>query len=547
MSRTAIAQEMHELLGEDTLEQRAEKELAEERFEQVEAVDSEGKPRKQADVLVEIGRTHKLFRDPGGTAYAQVEIRGHREVHAIDSGAYREVLAERFLRVAGKGCNRNALGDALTTLSSLARFDGEVHDVFLRVAGSGQTLYIDMGRADWACIEVTASGWHYSKNPPMFRRAGAPLPLPEPAAPDFGRLWRYANVCDEHKPLVAGFMLSALRPVGPFPQLHFSGEQGTGKSTLAKVIKSLTDPSASPLRSPPKEVRDLLVGALNGWCLAMDNLSFLTPQLSDALCRLSTGGAISERTLYTNTDEVLVEVQRPVILNGIEDLAVRPDLAERGLHVELEPIRNRKPEFTFWADLRADAPHIFGALLDGLALAIRDHAHINVGRLPRMADFALWAAAGMPALGFTADEFMQAYRANIEDGMSAGIDSSPVGRALVQFAGREVNWAGTAAELQNALAREADENTLRSPAWPKTPRGLAGTVRRLAPALRLAGVEVETERAPDASRARLIRLCNRGKRPSRPSISSKPAAILDGSDDSDDQNRVLHNAEGFEL
>src|SRR5690606_10811672 len=118
------------------------------------------------------------------------------------------------------------------------------------------------------------------------------------------------------------------------PAMHLSGEQGTGKSTQARAVRRLIDPSASPLRAPPKEVRDLLVGALNGWVLAIDNISSINAQLSDALCRLSTGGSISERSLYTNCDEILIEVQRPIILNGIEDMAARPDLAERGLHIE---------------------------------------------------------------------------------------------------------------------------------------------------------------------------------------------------------------------
>lgn len=498
----------------------------------VEAVDSEGKPRKQSDVLVDIGKTHTLFRDTDGTPYARVEACDHHEVHKIDSTAYREVLAGAFLRVAGRGCNRNAITDATTTLSALARFGNDTRKVWLRTAAVDDAVILDMGGTDWRCIEIDAGGWHWCKTPPMFRRAGAQLSLPEPKEPDFGRLWDHVNITGEHKPLVAGFLLAALRPSGPYPQLHLSGEQGSGKSTIARMLKALVDPSASALRAPPKDTRDLLVGALNCWCLALDNLSFLTPQLSDALCRLATGGAISERALYTNTDEVLVEVQRPVILNGIEDLAIRPDLAERAIPVECGTITRRRSEKDLWAAFNADKPHIFGALLAAVARAIRDHEKIDVGPLPRMADFAKWVAAGVPELGFTAGAFMAAYRENIEVGQSAGIESSPVGRAVLNFMGNRIDWNGTAADLQAVLGQCVDESTLRSHAWPKSPRGLSGAVRRLAPALRLAGISIATSRQADG---RLLTLCNTGKQPSQPSFRSP---VNDGHDG---QNPTLHD------
>jgi hypothetical protein len=259
----------------------------------------------------------------------------------------------------------------------------------------------------------------------------------------------------------------------------------------------------------------------------------MTPQMSDALCRLATGGAISERALYTNTDEVLVEVQRPCIVNGIEDVATRPDLAERGLHVELEMIRDRKAEGTIWRDFDADAPAIFSGLLHGLSQSIRMHRNIDLGRLPRMADFAKWAAAGMEPLGFTADQFMTAYRANIETGLSAGIESSVVGRALMSFIRSHGQWTGTAAELLAALSASVDESTTRSPSWPKSPRGLSGAITRLAPALRHHGITVD--RPARSGDSRSWALCNHPIQPSQPSFAG------DGHDGHDGQNPVLHD------
>ncbi|KAF1691850.1 hypothetical protein [Pseudoxanthomonas koreensis] len=505
----------------------------------VEVTDSEGRPRRQPDILLDLGCRHELFHAPDGTAYARTGV----AVHAVESPGYREVLAGEYFALTERGCNRNALSDAVTTLTSIAKFRGECRKVWMRVgdANDGRdgcsAVCIDPGRDDWRIIEVTADGWHWSQSPPMFRRSRAFGKMPEPATPDFGRLWKYLNAPVALRPLVAAFLLSAMRPRGPYPVLVLEGEQGTGKSTFSRVLKMIADPSAALVRSPPKDTRDLLVGALNAWLLALDNLSFLGPDLSDSLCRIATGGAISERALYSNTDEVLVEVQRPVVLNGIEDLAVRPDLAERSLHIELDLIRERRTESEFWESFAADLPHILGGLLAGISMAIRDHRNVRIERLPRMADFAVWSAAGMPALGFTADEFLNAYSNNLDEGLGAGVDGSPMGRVLLSFIRARAEWSGTAAELLSALAGVAEESTVRSQGWPRSPRGLSGAIRRLAPALRLQGIEITTDRN---ATARNLRLCSTGKQPSQPSQPSFRRESNDANDANDGHPASLH-------
>ena len=82
-----------------------------------------------------------------------------------------------------------------------------------------------------------------------------------------------------------------------------------------------------------------------GHVLAFDNLSGLPPWLSDTLCRLTSGGAFSTRRLFTDQDEILFAAARPIILNGIEEVITRPDLADRAILLMLAPIaeRQRRP------------------------------------------------------------------------------------------------------------------------------------------------------------------------------------------------------------
>jgi len=95
------------------------------------------------------------------------------------------------------------------------------------------------------------------------------------------------------------------------PPLALHGEQGTAKSTTGRTLRDLIDPKAAPMRSEPRNGHDLMIAAHNGWLLAFDNVSRLSPWLSDAICRLATGGGFATRELYSDTDEVLIDVQRP--------------------------------------------------------------------------------------------------------------------------------------------------------------------------------------------------------------------------------------------
>jgi hypothetical protein len=306
-------------------------------------------------------------------------------------------------------------------------------------------------------------------------------------------IWKYVNVELTDRVLVGAWLLAALCPHGPFPILLLLGEQGVGKSQSSRTLKCFTDPSGVPLRPPPRDDRDLLVAALNSWVLALDNLSGATPQLSDALCRLATGGALAGRKLYTDTEESAHNIQRPVILNGIDDLASRPDLAERCIHLTLPPLTTRTTEAELAVQFKQDAPKIMAALLDGLVLALRDMATVNIGALPRMADFAKWAAAGVPALGFTTEQFISAYQRNQAEAVALGLDSSAVACAIRSFAEQQGHWKGTARELLSRLNQDAEADR-NMPGWPHSPKGLQMILRRLAPSLRSIGIHVERNR-----------------------------------------------------
>jgi hypothetical protein len=410
-------------------------------------------------------------------------------------------LAAGFYGLQSKPPSAQALQDALTVLEGKAVLGGGERPVYVRLAEHGQRIYLDLADPAWRVIEVDAGGWRVTQNPPVrFRRTKGMLPLPEPARGgsldqlrDFVNLPRAEAVDAAEAPwqLLTCWLAAALRQRGPYPLLVLMGEQGCAKSTLAKLLRSLVDPSVTPLRSEPRDVRDLMIAATSGWLVALDNLSGLPQWLSDSLCRLATGGGFATRELYTDAEEVLFDAQRPALLTSIEEVVTSGDLLDRSLFLRLEPIseEDRKTEEELWAAWEKVRPLALGALLDAVSAGLRLLPDLRLARLPRMADFARWGEAVGRGLGWPPGAALAAYRSAIGDAAQIALEASAVAGPLLDLLAEESTWEGTAAQLLKRLTTLAGDKA-KTRGWPAKPHLLSGQLRRLAPSLRRVGVSV---------------------------------------------------------
>jgi hypothetical protein len=450
--------------------------------------------RKQADTLIEFARPTQLFHAPDGTCFADVDVNGHRQTWPIRSKGFRHWLTYQFFKSDRSAPNSDALQSALNVIEAKARFDGPEREVFIRVGAFEGRLYLDLANSKWQAVEIDADRWRVIDNPPVrFRRAAGMLPLPAPVSGGSIKTLRsFLNVqTDADFTLMVAWLLAALRPRGPYPVLALNGEQGAAKSTAAKLQRFLIDPNAAPLRTLPREERDLFIAANNGFVQSFDNVSGLPPWISDTLCRLATGGGLATRQLYTDQEEVLFDATRPVILNGIEDVVTRPDLADRALFLTLEPIpeERRRSEGELWAAFEAERPRILGALLNAVVCGLKSLPETRLPKLPRMADFALWATACETAF-WPAGTFMAAYNRNLEDAVMNVIEGDHVAATVRTFMGTHTAWTGIASDLWNTLSSMAGERITKTKSWPNGARALAGRLRRAATALRKIGIEV---------------------------------------------------------
>ncbi|MGI8825181.1 MAG: hypothetical protein ACR2JC_05985 [Chloroflexota bacterium] len=296
-----------------------------------------------------------------------------------------------------------------------------------------------------------------------------------------------------------------MRPQGPFPVLILHGVHGSAKTTTARVLRALVDPNSAPVRSAPRSDRDLVIAASNAHVLLLDNLSSIAPWLSDGLCRLSTGGGFSTRELFSDTEETIIDVQRPVLLTGIEELATRADLMSRTVIVRLPPIDDgaRRPEQHFLEDFEEARPRLLGALLDALCVGLLVLPQTPTEGYPRMADFARWVTATEAGLHLPCGAFLEAYEANRAEANQLTLEASPISAPLRSLLETTTSWEGTATELLAALELHADDTTRASRGWPAAPTSLSRALLRIRPNLRAAGITISDSRS---SRTRLYHL-----------------------------------------
>jgi hypothetical protein len=125
----------------------------------------------------------ELWHTPAGDGYFTISVNGHREHHALNSRGCRDYLTRLFYVEKGKVPGASAMQDAIATLNGMARFDGDQHDVHVRVAGDerdeDERLFLDLCDSEWRIVEIVER---------LARHHYISRPIPAPA-------WRAASPC----------------------------------------------------------------------------------------------------------------------------------------------------------------------------------------------------------------------------------------------------------------------------------------------------------------------------------------------------------------
>lgn len=513
----------------------AGRELLSELAEGAETVKAERRP-SQSELLVRLAlQDYRIGLATGDEAFA-VKV-GGPQIALMFRGsrdALRSALSREFRRQYGTTPSSSALADALTALQGEA-YESVPEPVALRIAEQEGSVVIDLGRADGCVVVIGPEGWQVeSDSPVLFRRTALTGELPIPVSGgSLDDLKSLVNVSDNDWLPLVGWIVAAYLPWLPHPILMFGGLQGSGKSTTARLITGLIDPSPAPLRSQPKEPEQWALAAAGSWAVVIDNVSVIPGWWSDALCKASTGDGWVRRKLYTDSELSVVSFRRVVSLTSIDAGALRGDLGDRLLLVDLQSItpERRRTEKELDAAYRDCLPKILGAVFDLTAQVLAEIPNTSNVNLPRMADFAQVLAAMDRVLGSDA---LSQYASQGNRIASEVIEADPVGLAIQKMIEEQGEWIGTSGEL---LERIRPENPKSIPDWPKSARGLAGRIRRLIPALSTMDVAVVLPIPSDKARRYVIRrIAPTAQSPetgTEPSESESDGGAIEDKDDLD--------------
>jgi putative DNA primase/helicase len=479
----------------------------------------EGKkePKSHSTTAIEIMTTKyfvtgaKLFQTADGRTF----YRSRYEAVETMGESFASKVQECFWKHESTALSAQSTKEVQNHFHGVARWEGSgTHEVFVRVGNRKGKIYLDLcnpklDRKKQGIVEIDAMGWRLvsqKKCRVLFRRPSGMLPLD---APEQGglldELREFINLgADEETPRrwakLVSWMVGCLDPFGPYMVLLVQGEQGSAKSSLARAARAVFDPNMAELRTASAKIseRDLAIACDANWVLAFDNLSTISPELSDTFCRIATGGAFATRKLHSDRDEAIFSFKRPQMLTGI-DLKLRSDLAGRTATMNLPPIADskRKDERSLWSAFEAARPRILAGLLTAAAAALANYETAILERPPRMADAARWAVAAEPA--FVAEDGTILKKGDVLKALSEDRDATvasqleaspltaPIGK-LLNFSPGFV-WRGTAEELLEELSQKVTERVRSSRGWPGGGSPLSGALRRLAPNLRHQGID----------------------------------------------------------
>jgi hypothetical protein len=455
-------------------------------------------PTPSHDLFSMVSDWCEFFITPDEEPHATIVCKKHRDTVLIRSRKFRHFITRLNYEKTGRPPSRKELKETLDLCEAVAIFEGPVHQVYTRIAFLDTAIYVDLANDRYEQIKITSDEYKVissKMSPGRFVRTPrmAPMCRPEPGG-SLEQLRGFINAEDDSDwILIVAWLVGALQPTGPFPILLLQGEQGSAKSTIARLLIDLIDPSTIPLCTSPKSERDLFISASKTRVLSFDNLSGISDQLSDAFCRMATGGGLATRSLFTDDSEKLFNSKRPVIINGIADLLTRHDFTDRSTVINTAPIppNKRKPEKELWDQWLKVKPQVLGALCLAVSTALRNQDSTNLDSYPRMADFARWVVAAESSLPWEGGSFMKAYLENRASIIELGLEADPVGSSIMTLMDKNEEWTGPATNLLADLNKVAPDHFRRLRAWPKQPNALSNKLRRSATFLREKSFEIE--------------------------------------------------------
>ena len=156
----------------------------------------------------------------------------------------------------------------------------------------------------------------------------------------YDNLFNHLNVPDKMRNIVLSWaVMRFVMPTSTCPMLTIVGEKGSGKTTTGSRLKNLVDPmgigiDSEALEGLPRTLENLDMRTIGSSCIIYDNIDSIPQTISDALCRVVTGGGSVNRQFYTNQGLVINRYKRAQIMTAVEMPVMKADLQSRSILIQ---------------------------------------------------------------------------------------------------------------------------------------------------------------------------------------------------------------------
>lgn len=265
------------------------------------------------------------------------------------------------------------------------------------------------------------------------------------------------------------------------PILVITGEKGSSKSTTMRKLEELIDPKNSVGGGIPKGADGLEIRLSNSYLLVLDNLSSLSRKVSDTLAVAATGGSVTKRALYRDTDEVVLDLKAVIAINGVSLVAKESDLLDRSLIITLKRLTPKeiRTEEELWNEFETDKPDILGCCFKTLAVALNDDEPIKTQELIRMADFHVACIKVGRALGISEKEVSDILWKNQSNVNKCTLDEDTVALCVIELMKKRKLYTNSVSGLLCDLQDIAYDNGMTNMVLPKTPNHLSNRLSKV--------------------------------------------------------------------
>jgi len=449
-----------------------------------------GQTAAQAAMEIPAVRDMHLFHTSLKEAYASVTtVAGGPLTLRLKEEMFKLWLQGQHYATFKRSLSDKIIQEIIEQLSARALFEGPEEVVHLRYAKHESDVWVDLGDESGAAVRITSTGWSIERTHDVrFRRGSGMLALPEPVeGGDICTLQNLTGLEDTNWKRVVAFLVNCMRPGGPFFALLIEGQQGSGKSVRASIIKRIVDPHRLDRIRLPSNEHDLIIQAQESLLLNFDNTSRVSNNLSDSLCALLTRTSFGTRKYYTDNELRIIEACRPVVINGIGEYARRPDLVDRSIPLNLPAITGpRSTEDELQTKLTTILPAMLGVFYNAVSRALRKWSTVRLDTSIRMADAARWITAAEEEFGFVSGELVSAILEGQSVLLADVVVNDPLYLALMRIVG-DGPYTGMMSDLHECI-RIVGEN---EKGLPSTAAHLSNALQRLVPAGASLGLHIE--------------------------------------------------------